>query len=792
MSWNPPGAPPYGQTRPTFPTPPQQRPGYQAPSTLTPRSMQIFPPGQTPPLPSTTTRVWTEHTSPDGRTYYHNVVTKESIWDKPDELKTPEEKALGSCPWKEFTSEGGRKYYYNSVTQVSKWEMPAEYKEFLEKLEKDQKNKESTSQTAVSPSQQDFERARQLSIPAVSPVNVTPISTPVRPHVPILHTQQPEQPKIEFETKEEAVAAFRQLLKDSGVKPDWSWEQTMRAIISNPMYRAIKTLTERKQAFHDYVDEMRKKEEEEKKAKIIKVRQDFISLLESHPEVNSSTRYRKVCEVLGEEPAFLAVEDERLREEIFSEYIYDLRKQEKEIQRAVRKENMEKFSHLLKSLLSITESTRWTDAQSVYTNAPEYQQDKKLQEMDMLDFLAVYEEHIRSLERETAEKKKKEMETQTRQQRRNRDAYRALMEELRQKNIITAKSKWKEIYPVIHDDERYLNMLGQPGSSPLELFWDVVEELDEILYQQRKVVSEVLKAKDLTLNPGVTFEQFQYTLGSDERIISVNEFNLKVIFEQLQRKQERRQRRKLDAFRSVFKNFETMITPEATWEQVRPVVEKTEEFHAIESEEQRIEVFNKFMDRVKEKLLRKGGEESEEEEGTIKDDDLEDDKHASSDRKRKHKSHRSYHHRRSHHYSDYSADSADYSDKDRDGGDRRKRRKPKTKYESRYVESRYQDHDRFTEPKRDHVPRSSRSPKPQDYKSYSPKSEEHYKNNSPQPNESFKNLKIQSPKQDEPQLMEVSKHADSSAEEGDCEQILEFNEECGFGKFGFAKIEGEN
>lgn len=80
------------------------------------------------------------------------------------------------------------------------------------------------------------------------------------------------------------------------------------------MYRALKTLAERKQAFQDYVDDLRKKEEvssrighceclsiiilrivtlqEEKRAKAIKIRQDFISLLESHPEVNSSTRYR--------------------------------------------------------------------------------------------------------------------------------------------------------------------------------------------------------------------------------------------------------------------------------------------------------------------------------------------------------------------------------------------------------------------------------------------------------------------------------------------------------------------
>lgn len=34
---------------------------------------------------------WTEHKAPDGRTYYYNSNTKQSAWEKPDELKTPSE-----------------------------------------------------------------------------------------------------------------------------------------------------------------------------------------------------------------------------------------------------------------------------------------------------------------------------------------------------------------------------------------------------------------------------------------------------------------------------------------------------------------------------------------------------------------------------------------------------------------------------------------------------------------------------------------------------------------------------
>ena len=34
---------------------------------------------------------WTEHKAPDGRTYFYNHVTKQSSWEKPDELKSQSE-----------------------------------------------------------------------------------------------------------------------------------------------------------------------------------------------------------------------------------------------------------------------------------------------------------------------------------------------------------------------------------------------------------------------------------------------------------------------------------------------------------------------------------------------------------------------------------------------------------------------------------------------------------------------------------------------------------------------------
>lgn len=49
-----------------------------------------FPGAVDPMMPfgNVPTSKWSEHKSPDGRTYYYNNITKQSSWDKPDELKT--------------------------------------------------------------------------------------------------------------------------------------------------------------------------------------------------------------------------------------------------------------------------------------------------------------------------------------------------------------------------------------------------------------------------------------------------------------------------------------------------------------------------------------------------------------------------------------------------------------------------------------------------------------------------------------------------------------------------------
>lgn len=70
-----------------------------------------------------------------------------------------------------------------------------------------------------------------------------------------------------------------------------------------------------------------------------------------------------------------------------------------------------------------------------------------------------------------------------------------MLSALRLEGSITAYTQWKDIYPRISDDARYTNLLGVPSSTPLDLFWDMVDDLDQDLYDQRKKVQEYLKVR---------------------------------------------------------------------------------------------------------------------------------------------------------------------------------------------------------------------------------------------------------------------------------------------------------
>uniref|UniRef100_A0A8C5PPC0 Pre-mRNA-processing factor 40 homolog B n=1 Tax=Leptobrachium leishanense TaxID=445787 RepID=A0A8C5PPC0_9ANUR len=538
--------------------------------------------------------LWTEHKSPDGRTYYYNVETKQSTWEKPDDLKTPAEQLLSKCPWKEFKSDSGKPYYYNSQTKESRWSKPKE----LEDLEAMIKAEESGSVQEDSTHPMPLQTALAM---APVEVNNTPVplaaepeiavSAPAAPAIDSEHVvmdsvedqapsltpsiqekeaevssssmvdDTPQQPLVlevapveekeeeksvkkvyTWNTKEEAKQAFKDLLKEKRVPSNASWEQAMKMVINDPRYSALSKLSEKKQAFNAYKVQTEKEEKEEARTKYKLAKESYQRFLENHEKMTSTTKYKKAESMFNDLEVWNAI-SERDRLEIYEDVLFYLAKKEKEQAKQLRKRNWEALKNILDSMANVTFCTTWSEAQQYLMDNPTFAEDEELQNMDKEDALICFEEHIRALEKEEEEEKQKSLLRVRRRQRKNRESFQLFLDELHEHGQLHSMSSWVELYPTVSSDIRFANMLGQPGSTALDLFKFYVEGLKARYHDDKKIIKDILRDKCFIVELNTSFEDFVNVISSTKRATTLDAGNIKLAFNGLLEKAEARERK---------------------------------------------------------------------------------------------------------------------------------------------------------------------------------------------------------------------------------------------------------
>ncbi|XP_078259997.1 pre-mRNA-processing factor 40 homolog A isoform X1 [Rhinoraja longicauda] len=581
--------------------------------------------------------IWTEHKSPDGRTYFYNSETKQSTWEKPDELKSHAEQLLSQCPWKEYKSDTGKPYYYNSQTKESRWTKPKELEELEEMIKAEEENgvkeaaistvatsvQEATTTTPVevienevtTTDENEKQQTVAVELPEAEPVEVT--SQPVE-EIPRQEVQENDVPKKEEEvkkepvrktytwnTKEEAKQAFKELLKEKGVQSNASWEQAMKMIINDPRYSALPKLSEKKQAFNAYKIQTEKEEKEEARLRYKEAKENFQRFLENHEKMTSTTRYRKAEQMFGENEVWTAV-PERDRQEIYEDVLFFLAKKEKEQARQLRKRNTQALKNILDNMANVTYCTTWSEAQQYLMDNPTFAEDEELQNMDKEDALVCFEEHIRALEKEEEEEKQRGLLRERRRQRKNREAFQTFLDELHESGHLHSMSTWMELYPAISADIRFSKMLGQPGSTPLDLFKFYVEDLKARFHDEKKIIKDILKDKGFVVEVNTTFEEFGTVISSDKRAATLDAGNIKLTFNSLLEKAEARERerekeearklkRKETAFKSMLKQATPPLEPESNWDEVRERFVNESAFEDITVESERKRLFKEFL-----------------------------------------------------------------------------------------------------------------------------------------------------------------------------------------------------
>ncbi|XP_063550727.1 pre-mRNA-processing factor 40 homolog B isoform X11 [Gorilla gorilla gorilla] len=547
---------------------------------------------------------------------------------------------LSQCPWKEYKSDTGKPYYYNNQSKESRWTRPKDLDdlEVLVKQEAAGKQQQQLPQTL-----QPRPPQPQPDPPPVPP-GPTPVPTGLLEPEPggsedcdVLEATQPleqgflqqleegpsssgqHQPQQEEEeskpepersglswsNREKAKQAFKELLRDKAVPSNASWEQAMKMVVTDPRYSALPKLSEKKQAFNAYKAQREKEEKEEARLRAKEAKQTLQHFLEQHERMTSTTRYRRAEQTFGELEVW-AVVPERDRKEVYDDVLFFLAKKEKEQAKQLRRRNIQALKSILDGMSSVNFQTTWSQAQQYLMDNPSFAQDHQLQNMDKEDALICFEEHIRALEREEEEERERARLRERRQQRKNREAFQTFLDELHETGQLHSMSTWMELYPAVSTDVRFANMLGQPGSTPLDLFKFYVEELKARFHDEKKIIKDILKDRGFCVEVNTAFEDFAHVISFDKRAAALDAGNIKLTFNSLLEKAEarererekeeaRRMRRREAAFRSMLRQAVPALELGTAWEEVRERFVCDSAFEQITLESERIRLFREFL-----------------------------------------------------------------------------------------------------------------------------------------------------------------------------------------------------
>lgn len=412
------------------------------------------------------------------------------------------------------------------------------------------------------------------------------------------------EPKVEFKDKKEAMEAFKELLKEKSIASNSSWDQCVKVLSRDPKYASFKNLNEKKQVFNAYKTQKLKDEREENRLKAKKAKEDLEKFLMSSDKMNSLLKYYKCDETFGSLDLWRNV-PEQDRRDIYEDCIFNLAKREKEEARVLKKRNMRVLGDLLHSMTSITYQTTWSEAQMLLLENNQFKTDVNLLGMDKEDALIVFEEHIRALENEPEEEKELEKKRLRRLHRKNRDAFLALLDSLHEEGKLTSMSLMVELYPIISSDLRFSAMLGQNGSTPLDLFKFYVEDLKARFHDEKKIIKEILKEKEFAVESQTSFEDFATVVCEDKRSATLDAGNVKLTYNSLLEKAEATEKERIKEETKRTKKLENelkavwieagLTSQEHSWETARKMVADLEAFIAFGSDEKVEKVWEDFM-----------------------------------------------------------------------------------------------------------------------------------------------------------------------------------------------------
>lgn len=471
---------------------------------------------------------WEAVSDDQGRTYYYNLKTQETSWTLPEDSSE-------TSKWIEYETDDGKKYYYNESTGETTWDRPAELDENKEDEligKEEAPDAEAEAETAEVKSDLDLELEKEATKPSEI---LTSSST------------------TDFEEAEEN---FVRLLRDNEVDSTWSFEKVISKFIKDPVYWSIPDSLQRKKLYDDYLIQKLKDDLSNKTAVIENFEKNFLAILDDLKEngkLKYTTRWSTIKNLLIEEdnPIFKhAILSDKEISEIYKNYIAKFKN---EVESSLKERKSQALNELQVYLTEInpkivSDSTDWADLYSKLKEDPRFKANKHFADLTKCDILELYLDKIYP---EILEKLRDDIsKVEKINYRSDRKARQAFKEFLNQQSI-KANSLFKDIFPIIENEDSFIELCGRNGSTPIEFFWDIVDEKSQLLKLKKDLVENIMA--DLQRQDPSEYsydsllsskEHFLKTLSTikDERLSSFdlkssshNDNELEVIYDTLKR-----------------------------------------------------------------------------------------------------------------------------------------------------------------------------------------------------------------------------------------------------------------
>ena len=464
----------------------QQHPMHFQPQQQQPISQHPTPNMHAPPPmalnPNIVAANWSTHKAPTGADYFYNSSTGVSTYTRPSCLGPDPAAVVPASPAKEIKMRGwtqhldqssGKVYYYDGKTTT--WDKPDDFKDPPEESTEEPPSKKRRKKEA--------------------------------------------DPPILYSNKAEAVAAFKGLLLAKDISPTMKWNEVIKICSSDQRWEACTTVGGRKQALAEYQTKRANELREEKRQEKTRAKNAFMKLLtDVLPSVttfnaSNNTPFQEIRDSLSKDDRFYAVENEETREDLYRDFVEEIRKRDERLKRSRKREAKDSFLVFLKSKEEtgvLTFASTWQSFVSSLNDSDRF--DAKFAvspHMTDQERQLFFADHVLDLHALEKEKNRRIRDAKWQAEKAQRDAFRDIITKYAKEGKIFPSSRWRNVEEALAADNSYSPVRDQGRNEPQNIFDDYVDEWIDVYHGDKAFLNNlVTKSKELVVTAESKYEGF--------------------------------------------------------------------------------------------------------------------------------------------------------------------------------------------------------------------------------------------------------------------------------------------